>query len=95
MWHQFISDGGVVMLQKLHVVLEHGLGLFFREILDNFKGNFVVIAGVVWVLRSVSRNIFNEGDSWVLFVSIYVDLSHFDIVWYLEFLISDLILALN
>ena len=49
MWHQFISDGGVVMLQKLHVVLEHGLGLFFREILDNFKGHFVVIALIISV----------------------------------------------
>lgn len=83
------------MLQHLNVVLKHGLGLFFREILDNFKGHFVVIALIVSVNVMCSNDIFNECHSWVLFVSIYVDLSHFDIVWYLEFLISDLILALN
>ena len=82
------------MLQHLDVVLKHRLGLFFREILHDFKGHFVIITLIVRVFLSVSCNIFNEGHSWVFSVSIYVDLSHFDIVWHLEFLISDFILAL-
>lgn len=90
------SDGGLGVLDHFDVVLEHGLGLLLGEILYNFKGNFVIIASIVQVIvLSVSCNIFDEGDSWVLLVSIYVDLSHFDIVWYLEFLVSDFILALD
>ena len=90
------SDGGLGVLEHLDVVLKHGLGLLLGEILNNFKGNFVIIASIVEVVvLSVSCNIFDEGHSWVLLVSIYVDLSHFDIVWYLEFLVSDFVLALH
>jgi hypothetical protein len=82
------------MLQHLDVVLKHRLRLFFREILHDFKGHFVVVALVVLVI-GFTGYIFNEGYSWVFSVSIYVDLSHFDIVWHLELLISNFILALN
>jgi hypothetical protein len=55
--------------------------------LHNFKGHFMFVALAVWVFWGGFGHIFNKGHSWVFSVSIYVDLSHFDIVWHLELLI--------